>query len=52
MESPLDRMEDVGVGAYNYSVVKKHFRLAHDLLFAYGPHSKSILNLIIHEDLF
>lgn len=52
VESPLNRMEDCAQGAYNYALIKKHFRLAHDLLFAYGPHSKSILTLIIHDELF
>lgn len=52
VESPLNRLEDCGQGAYNYALVKKHFKLAHDLLFSYGPHSVSLLALIISDKLF
>lgn len=52
VESPLNWMEDCGTGAFNYALVKKHFKLAHDLLHAYGPQSKSILALIISDKWF
>jgi hypothetical protein len=37
VESPLDWFEDAGVGAYNYSLVRKHFKVAHDLLYVLAP---------------
>ena len=49
VESPISWTEDCGSGAYNYSIVKKHFKVAHDLLRAYGPLSKSFLALIISD---
>ena len=52
VESPLNRYEDCGQGAYNYNIIKKHFKIAHDLLFAYAPCSKSFLALIISDNLF
>jgi hypothetical protein len=52
VESPINWMDDCGQGAFNYTIVKKHFKLAHDLLHAYGPQSKSILALIISDKWF
>ncbi len=52
VENPFNRMEDCGSGAYNYALVKKHFKLAHDLLYSYGPYSLSFLALIISDKLF
>lgn len=52
VESPLDWVEDAGVGAFNYSIVKKHFKVAHDLLYMGAAHSKSFLALIISDKLF
>ena len=51
VESPLNRLEDVGAGAYSYSQVKKHFKLAHDLIYSYAPLSKSLLTLILSDKL-
>lgn len=52
VESPLNRMDDVGQGAYNYSLVRKHFKVAYDLVYAYGPHTLSIIALIVSDKLF
>ena len=52
VESPLNRNDDAGEGAFNYSIVRKHFRVAHDLLFQYGPSTNSLLSLIISDQLF
>jgi hypothetical protein len=52
VESPLDWVEDVGLGAYNYNLVKKHFKVAHDLLYVLAPHSKSFLALVISDKMF
>ena len=51
VESPLNRFEDCASGAYNYQLVKKHFKLAHDLLHSYGPFSKSFLAIVISDKL-
>jgi DNA polymerase sigma len=51
VESPLNRLEDVGAGAYSYSQVKKHFKLAHDLIYSYAPLSQSLLTLILSDKL-
>lgn len=53
IESPLTIFEDVAVGAFNYSIVKQHFRLAHDLMRDIGPKKPtSLLQSIIHDKLF
>ena len=52
VESPLDWLEDAGIGAYNYEIVKKHFKVAYDLLFTLAPSSKSFLCLIISDKMF
>ena len=52
VESPLDWFEDAGVGAYNYSLVRKHFKVAHDLLYVLAPHSTSFLALVISDKMF
>ena len=51
IESPVDRLEDIGQGAYNYSLVKKHFKLAHDMLYSYAQYSKSFLAIILSDKL-
>ena len=43
IESPLDPLEDVGCGAFNYNQVRQHFRVAYDILFSEGPKTRSLL---------
>ena len=38
VESPLNWVEDVGSGAYNYNIARKHFRVAQDILLVYAPY--------------
>jgi hypothetical protein len=44
-------MDDVGQGAYNYTLVKKHFKLAYDMLYSYAQYSKSFLSIILSDKL-
>lgn len=53
VESPLNPLDDVGSSARNYSsLVKRHFKLALDLLKTRGFTSESILKLIISPEMF
>jgi len=52
VESPLDVLDDVGVGAFMYGKVKQCFRLAHDLLKSRAFLSESFLKLLINYQLF
>ena len=52
VECPLDESDDAGQGALNYAVVRKHFRMAYDLLIQFGPSSISLLGLVVSDYLF
>ena len=52
VECPIDESEDAGQGAFNYDMVRNHFRLAHDLLIQFGPFSSSLLALVMSDYLF
>ena len=52
VESPLNIMDDVATGAFNYSAVKTHFRIAYDILHTMGPKSHSLLSHIVSDKLF
>lgn len=52
VESPIMVLDDVGGGAFAYTTVKKHFKMAVDLLKTRGFLSESFLKLIISGELF
>ena len=52
VESPLDGLDDVASGAFNYNLVKQHFKLAFRLMQSQGAHSKSILTHIISDKVY
>lgn len=52
VESPIDVLDDVGSGAFIYTKVAKHFKLAHNLLMTRAFLSESFLKLIINAALF
>lgn len=52
IESPIDVLEDVGAGAFVYSKVARHFKLAHNLLTSRSFLSESFLKLIINPQIF
>ena len=52
VESPIMVIDDVGAGAFAYSQVKKHFKLAYEILQTRGFLSESLLKLIIDPEMF
>lgn len=52
IESPIDPLEEVGTGAFNYLVCREHFRMAYDLMYVNGSDAFSIVSLLINEKLF
>ena len=48
VESPIMALDDVGCGAFNYGLVRKHFKLAVEILQTRGFLSESLLQLIIN----
>lgn len=51
VESPIFWEDDVGEKAFNFEILKKHFKMAHDLMYSYGPKSLSLLGLVISDQL-
>lgn len=52
VESPIMVLDDVGCGAFAYTQVKKHFKLAFELMQSRGFLSESLLKLIINPEMF
>ena len=52
VESPIDPLDDVAASARNYGEVKRHFRLAADILKTRAFTSESFLKLILNAELF
>ena len=52
IESPINVLEDVGQGAFNYNQVKTHFKLAYETLLTRAFMSESMLKLIIDQEMF
>mmetsp|Transcript_117653 Transcript_117653/g.163887 ORF Transcript_117653/g.163887 Transcript_117653/m.163887 type:complete len:144 (+) Transcript_117653:717-1148(+) len=52
IESPIDPMEEVGTGAFNFLVCREHFRMAYELMYVNGPDSFSLVSHLINEKMF
>jgi len=48
VESPINVLDDVGAGAFAYTSVKKHFKLAYEILQTRAFLSDNFLKLIIN----
>jgi DNA polymerase sigma len=52
VESPLDKVEEVSAGAYNYVVARHNFKFAYETLLTNAHHTHSLLSLVLSDKLF